>query len=54
MQNKSPSLVKVATLDIEFKGALSIWGIKAVGREPSWCRPNLEYHKALAPFCIPS
>ncbi len=28
-------------------------GIKTVGREPSWCRPNSEYHKALAPFFIP-
>ncbi len=27
-------------------------GIKNVGREPSWCRLNLEYHKALAPFFI--
>ncbi len=25
-----------------------------VGREPSWCRLNSEYHKALAPFFIPS
>ncbi len=29
-------------------------GIKTVGREPSWCRLNSEYQKALAPFFIPS
>ncbi len=29
-------------------------GIKTVDREPSWCRLNSDYHKALAPFFIPS
>ncbi len=29
-------------------------GIKAVGREPSWCRVTSEYHKALDPFFIPN
>ncbi len=29
-------------------------GIKTVGREPSWCMLNSEYHKALAPFFLPS
>ncbi len=28
--------------------------VKNVGREPSWCWLNSEYHKALAPFFIPS
>ncbi len=28
--------------------------IKIAGRDPSWCRLNSEYHKALAPFFIPS
>ncbi len=26
------------------------WSIKNVGREPSWCRSNSEYHKLLASF----
>ncbi len=41
------------TLDIECKGVFVHRGIKTVGRESSWCRPNSEYHKALAPFFIP-
>ncbi len=41
------------TLDIECKGVFVHRGIKTVGREPSWCRPNSEYHKALAPFLFP-
>ncbi len=41
------------TLDIECKGVFVHRGIKTVGQEPSWCRPNSEYHKALAPFFIP-
>ncbi len=36
------------TLDVECKGVFVQRGIKTVGREPSWCRPNSEYHKALA------
>ncbi len=40
-------------LDIECKCVFVHRGIKIVGREPSWCRPNSEYHKALAPFFIP-
>ncbi len=31
-----------------------IKGIKTVGREPSWCRLNSEYHEALASFVIPN
>ncbi len=41
------------TLDIECKGVFVHRGIKTVGREPSWCRLNSEYHKALASFFIP-
>ncbi len=29
-------------------------GIRNAGREPSWCRPNSEYKKAIAPLFIPS
>ncbi len=27
--------------------------IKTVGREPSWCRLNSEYHKTIATFFFP-
>ncbi len=34
--------------DVECKG------VKTVGREPSWCRLNSEYRKALALLFIPN
>ncbi len=29
-------------------------GVKNVGREPRWCRPNPEYHQPRTPLQIPS
>ncbi len=36
------------------QGCIARRGIEIVRRGPSWFRLNMEYHKALAPFFIPS
>ncbi len=44
---------RVAHTWYRMQGCVVHRGIKTVGREPSWCRLNSEYHNALAPFLIP-
>ncbi len=50
LQHSAP---RAAHTCCRMQGCIVHRGIKTVGREPSWCRVNSEYHKALAPFIIP-
>ncbi len=44
---------RAPTLGLEGKGVLSTGIYKNVGRKPSWCRLNSEYHNPLPPSLFP-
>ncbi len=49
-QQQQKQAPRVAHTWYRMQGCVIHRGIKTVGRRPSWCRLNTEFHKALAPF----